>query len=310
MNPDIPNLIALPHIGLLQIQGPDATKFLQGQVTNDINACTPEQWQHNAHCSPKGRMIANFDNVRIDEQTLLIGVQKDPLNALQTSLGKYIVFSKAKLADVSEHYQLVGLLGVDVTNWAKQHLGIDFVAGMTAVQKDGAVYLKRDEERIECWFPQSGSLPDALRNVALSENTTGWCQKDIELGRGWVTAATVDEFLPQFLNLQTAAINGVSFKKGCYTGQEIVARMHYKGKLKRHLYRFELSGNTPAAAGSSLFTDNSKQSAGTVVNSVCCDGKVQLLAVTTEDAVKGGALTLDQDSRDTLTLLPLPYEVE
>lgn len=323
MNPETPLFVSLTHLGLLQLQGPDTNKFLQGQVTNDVNRCISGQWQHNAHCTAKGRMVANFDSVRVDEQTLLLRLPLETQAALQASLGKYIVFSKAKLTAVNDQYTPIGLYGSTAENWLQQQLGLSFTDDQTVVQSPLGIFLKLDEQRIECWLTDS-ELPVAFAGVELSDDTRGWQLRDIQLGRGWVCASTVEEFLPQLLNLQTPEINAINFKKGCYTGQEIVARMHYKGKLKRHMYLLASSTtqdtmvqNTEAqvtTAGADVYRsdklrDGEPQSVGTVVNAVTTGERTWLLAVVTAEDVECGQLILDPDNPQPLELLPQPYPV-
>lgn len=312
MSPEIPLFVSLSHLGLLQLQGPDTNKFLQGQVTNDVNRCTVGQWQHNSHCTPKGRMVANFDSVRVDEHTLLLRLPKDTQAALQTALGKYIVFSKAKLTDVSDQYTLLGLCGNAGEGWLQQQLGLTFADGQTVVESADGLFVKLDAERIECWLT-GNTLPQAFTGVTLSDDTRAWRLRDIQLGRGWVAGPTIEEFLPQLLNLQTPEINAISFKKGCYTGQEIVARMHYKGKLKRHMYLLGAATAQEAAPGADVYRkdklhDGSLQSVGSVVNAVTDGTRTWLLAVVADEDVGSGQLVLNPDDQP-LELLPQPYPV-
>lgn len=313
MNPETPYFVSLSNLGLLQLQGPDTNKFLQGQTINDVNHCTPESWQHNAHCTPKGRMVANFDSVRVDDQTLLLRLPKDTQAALQAALGKYIVFSKAKLTDANDTYTLIGIYGPTAANWLQQHLNITFANEQTVAQNDHGLFLKLDEQRIECWLPATQQHP-AFSQIEVRNDVSPWQLLDIQQGRGWVCASTVEEFLPQLLNLQAPAINAINFKKGCYTGQEIVARMHYKGKLKRHMYLLAADGSHPATAGADVYRkdklrDDVAQSVGTVVNAVVQDERTWLLAVITADDVDCGKLSLSQESPVTLELLQQPYSV-
>lgn len=315
MHSETPLFIRLSQLGLLQVEGPDTNKFLQGQVTNDVNTCTPQLWQHNAHCTPKGRMIANFDTVRINDETLILRLPKDTQAALQTSLGKYIVFSKAKLTDIGDQHTLIGLLGSNTQNWLKQKLGIEFQPDQNVVQHEQGIFLKLAEDRIECWLSSGSELPAPFSEASISDDFAPWLLQDVHSGRGWVRENTIDEFLPQQLNLQTPAINGVNFKKGCYTGQEIVARMHYKGKLKRHMYLLASNFPQEIAPKADVYTgdkirDGERQSAGSVVNAVISDGRTYLLAVVTQEAFESGNLSLSQDSSDTLERLPQPYTVE
>lgn len=314
MNPEIPLFVSLSHLGLLQLQGPDTNKFLQGQVTNDVNRCSLEQWQHNAHCTPKGRMVANFDGVRLDEQTLLLRLPRDTQPALQASLGKYIVFSKAKLTDITDQYTLLGIQGHTAEQWLQRELGVVFAPDQTVSRHPIGVFLKLDEERIECWL-SGHTLPETFAGAELSDDVRPWQLRDIQLGRGWVRAGTVEEFLPQLLNLQTPAISAINFKKGCYTGQEIVARMHYKGKLKRHMFLLATSVPQDVAPGADVYRsdklrDGKAQSVGTVVSAVSIAGRTWLLAVVTGDDVECGQLTLSSDGQQLLELLPQPYPLD
>ncbi|WP_439133845.1 CAF17-like 4Fe-4S cluster assembly/insertion protein YgfZ [Pseudomaricurvus sp.] len=318
MNSETPIFIALPQTSLLQLQGPDTNKFLQGQVTNDVNGCTPQTWQHNAHCTPKGRMVANFDTVRVDGETLLIRLPKDTQAPLQASLGKYIVFSKTKLADISDQYSCIGVQGKGSEDWLKQHLGLSFSAEQTVIQNSHGIFLKLNDDRVECWLLAETELPSPFADVSVSDDTSLWQLEDIQSGRGWVRESTVEEFLPQLLNLQAPTIDGVNFKKGCYTGQEIVARMHYKGKLKRHMYLLASNSSQEIAPGVDVYSgdkirDGEKQSVGNVVNAVISEGRTYLLAVITQEAFEAGNLSLERDpsgSEDDLEPLPQPYSVE
>lgn len=319
MNSETPCFISLPQPGLLQLQGPDTNKFLQGQVTNDVNGCTSEIWQHNAHCTPKGRMVANFDTVRADEETLLLRLPKDTQAALQASLGKYIVFSKAKLTDIAEQYRFLGIQGPGSEDWLTQQLDLSFNEGQTVIQNAQGIFLKLSKDRIECWLPADSELPSVFGQVKIDEDPTPWQLQDIQAGRGWVMEATVEEFLPQLLNLQSPAIQGINFKKGCYTGQEIVARMHYKGKLKRHMYLLASNSSQEIAPGVDVYSgdkirDGEKQSVGNVVNAVNEGDRTYLLAVVTQEAFESGNLSLNRDTSDSaddaLERLTQPYTIE
>lgn len=292
---------------LLQVQGPEAIKFLQGQVTCDLNDLDSSRLLHGAHCTAKGRMIANFDAIKRDEQTVWLRLPSDNLAPLQTSLGKYIVFSKAKLTDLSATHQAVGVFGNNLKGWLQdQNIHLD---GQRAVALGDHLTIQLDEHRVEIWSDNSASQLEGLQTLPELSEQQPWQLKDIELGRGWITAATGDAFLPQDLNLQTEAINGINFKKGCYTGQEIVARMHYKGKLKRHLYRFSVDTTQDIPVGADLVLGDKPQSTGTVINSAKSKQGYNILAVTTETAADSADLHIAGTTSSTLTLAELPYAI-
>ncbi len=292
---------------LLQIQGPDAIKFLQGQVTCDLNTLSPTLLRHGAHCTAKGRMIANFDVIKRDDQTLWLRLPSDNLAQLQQSLAKYIVFSKAKLTDLTDSHHSLGLIGEDLNDWLKNKK-IDFDT-QTIAELDGTLFIKLDDQRIEAWSTIDASEFNELKTTPQLAEPSAWAIGAINSGKGWITQATSDAFLPQDLNLQTDTIDGINFKKGCYTGQEIVARMHYKGKLKRHLYHFRIETTQEIEAGAELVLGDKTQSAGTIVNAVTSGQHCNLLAVTTETAADSGELHLTGATTDKLTLVPLPYAI-
>lgn len=304
MNPS-----TVPHLGfgLLQIQGPDATKFLQGQVTCDTDALTSTSLQHSAHCTAKGRMIANFDAFTRDEQTVWLRLPADNIAQLQQSLAKYIVFSKAKLADLSASHQSLGIIGDNVITWLDQH---DIIFGeQEIIEFQGHTFIKLDNNRVEVWRKADTPVIELLQSLTTLGDNEHWKLGDIQSGKGWITRAISDAFLPQDLNLQTDAIDGVNFKKGCYTGQEIVARMHYKGKLKRHLYRFDVNATQDISIGAELVIGDKPQSVGTVVSVAISDQGCELLAVTTETGANSGELRIAGTATDKLTLASLPYAI-
>ncbi len=288
-------IVPLSHMGWLQVSGPDAVKFLQGQVTCDVAKLQPLAIQHGAHCTAKGRAVANFDLIKLDNETLLITLPLDTLPLLEKSLGKYIVFSKASLS----RPQWLGSGYINCTP------DLPPVAGLAPRQaarlENGDLLLQRADGATELWS-------DAL-DASASDSPAPWQLRDINMGLGWITSATSETFIPQELNLQTAAIDGISFTKGCYTGQEIVARLHYKGKVKRYLQRFACVSASAIKPGDDLYSGGGSQSVGCVVNAVEVDGNWQLLAVATEASVASEGVYLDQESKIALQTAPLPYSV-
>ena len=298
----------LQSLGLLAIKGADNRKFLQGQVTCDCNAINDQQLTHGAHCTPKGRMIANFDALSNHGQ-LLLRLPRSSMSAMIASLNKYIVFSKAELQDLSEEQRVIGIVADDIDTWAAQ-LDISLSEQQPVQQNQYGVFIRLDNRRLEYWAPEAQTLLPAISALPEEKNHQLWLREDIQAGKGWVEAATCGEFLPQALNLQVEAINGVNFKKGCYTGQEIIARTHYKGAVKKHLFRFHCS--MPAEllpAGSALFRTDSDSTIGTVVNSVGDSEGCELLAVVSAQLADSGELYGDQNKTQKLKRLPLPYAI-
>jgi len=287
-------LTELTHFGLLQIQGPDATRFLQGQATCDVEQLAIGETCHGAHCTAKGRMIGNFDLAKLNDQTLWLKVPADNLAQLMQSLAKYVVFSKADITDISNDHSVLELSGGDRE------------AAVQSVSSNGdappCIATKLSEGLIELWCSHNEPL---LSQLPAASPANSW-HSSILAGKGWITKTTSDQFLPQDLNLQAEAINGISFTKGCYTGQEIVARLHYKGKLKRHLYHFRLDTPQDIAPGAELQTATNAKTVGTVVNVANSDLACEILAVTTEAAVSDSQLSVNGSE---LQLMPFAYAI-
>ena len=306
------HLVTLDHLGILRLEGTESKKFLQGQVTCDTTLFDANHLTHGAHCTAKGRMIANFDAVALSETCILLRAPAGVVPALLASLKKYIVFAKAEIEDTSSQYRLFGIESSQIESVLEEAQLSQLSNGACTVI-DGNIYARLDHTRLECWIPATNPLPEFLSSTTESITSQSWQAEEIKLGRGWVEQETIEEFLPQMLNLQTQAINGISFKKGCYTGQEIIARMHYKGKSKRQMYRFNLPSDTisekQVTPGTPLFNLGNPQPIGNVVNSALIDSHYELLATVTSDAVAADNISLDAVIPKKLKHIPLPYAI-
>jgi folate-binding protein YgfZ len=293
--------------GVLEIAGIDSAKFLQGQLTCNVQEITAQQSRLGAHCTHKGRMVANFRLLQYAEQHYLFVLPKDTLPALQKSLSKYIVFSKAKLRDVSDEYTLLGISGTHAEHSAKEHFGIDANTVDTQQHHQHGVVICVNTNPARYLLITAKTNSDIVNTlVSQAEATTDahyWHWLDIRDGIGNVRAETIEEFIPQMLNLQS--LNGISFTKGCYTGQEIVARMQYRGILKKAMYRIAGSGNVPVP-NTAIFQHGETQAVGHIVNAENINAtQWEALAVINHEAIEQ-VLHL-QDSEEVLTVLPLPY---
>lgn len=303
----------LSHYGFLLTAGPDANKFLQGQTTCNLNDVTPDNSRPGAYCTPKGRMVSSFQIASLDAEQYLLRMRRDLVDSTQKAFGKYIVFSKAEQTNVSDEYLAVGLIGASAgTNIAT--LFDQRPAGQFhSVQHNGnlAIQLDTEGQQFECWL-RAEQLPDAW--PALSQGLTArgsrcWELYNIRQGLGEVCAATVEEFLPQMLNYQLTG--GVNFKKGCYTGQEVVARMHYKATVKRRMFRIMIANTDTQviAANTPLFRPDSEQSIGNIVNAVALEnGCTEALAVITIQDAQAGTV-LAGEKRLPVEVLSLPYAI-
>ncbi|TNE82575.1 MAG: folate-binding protein [Gammaproteobacteria bacterium] len=291
-----PALIPLAHLGLIAVEGPDSARFLQGQLTCDVLKLNVGESVPGACCNPKGRMLANFVLYRIDEQRFLLQLHRSLTGQLIQSLTKYAVFFKTVLSDVSDSYLSLGI-------------SEDTVADISALSLI-ALHSLGDGRRI--LIVHEKHLADVWQSLTLTANPRTnkfWQWQDIVSGIGYVQAETVEIFIPQMLNLQ--ALEAISFKKGCYTGQEVVARMKYLGKLKRHMYRVTTSATDPLPApGTPCYLAGGEQSIGNLVNAAQNGQMMDLLVVLTDDSASSNELVIGQGEPRNIVSIPLPYNID
>lgn len=241
-----PFACALSSYGVLAVTGPEASKLLQGQVTCDVHQVSETQLLLGACCTNQGRILALFYLTGQAEWLQLI-LPRSLLPKLSQHLNKFapLYRGKAVVQDVSAQYHLYG----------------SYQRALTSEGKRFALDPERQLYCLESPLPNDSS-------VLVDE--AAWQLQQIRHGEAMIDQATSGELLPQQINL--AQIGGISFSKGCYTGQEIIARMHYRGQLKRHLYLFQLPLAAQANAGDPVFafTEQHEQKVvGTLVNSQC-----------------------------------------
>lgn len=301
-----PYLCDLGHQALIHISGADAKSFLQGQVTCDLRELSAGHWLRGAQCNLKGRVIVSFALAQLDEENLLVRTAKDLAETFVTGLSKYAVFSRVTLAPAND-WQSLGVCGDGADQVLTEALGVCLSErGELASEKD-LLILRHGPGQTELWLHKSRaqSLWQRLSNSCQSAATELWQLSQINAGIADVVKTTSEIFTPQELNYPQ--IGAVSFKKGCYTGQEVVARLHYKGKLKKHLYAIEFTADTRPLAGCDL-TDGQGKKRGQLVQA----------ALAGDNIYRGLAVLPDEDS-DKLYIgeppqqarrLKLPYDIQ
>ncbi len=297
----------LTHQAVLQVQGKDAKQFLQGQLTCNLNYLNNNQSSLGARCNAKGRMQSSFRIVQQDDSYLL-AMHASVLEAQVQELKKYAVFSKVELTDISEHWVRFGLMNADS---ALNELGIELANSSNSVTLHEQMLAIRVNTKLsELWLPASaaGCTLKRLENLLPQLPLNCWLLAMIESGIAEVSQANFESFIPQMLNLP--ALGGVSFKKGCYTGQEIVARMQYLGKLKRRTYRLSADTQQLPEIGSPIFAYGQEKAVGEVVLAANNGQHIELLAVITEQAANESSLHLASANGASLTELPLPYQLD
>lgn len=257
-------LVPLTHFGLIEAQGEDAKPFLHSQFTSDINHLSDGKAQHSAWCTAKGRMQASFLTWRTGD-VYQLALSADLQEASQKRLQMFVLRSKVKLASQTEQKILLGLAGPQAAA-ALVDAGLPCPTDpMSTLSEAGTTVLRLDDGRFVIVTTHE-NMETVWQKLSLKARPAGlpvWRWLDIQAGLPLITAATREEFVPQMADFEK--IGGVSFHKGCYPGQEIVARTQYLGKVKRHLYR--LKSNECLQAGDDLHSpDNPDQTCGKIVS--------------------------------------------
>lgn len=222
-------LAPLHQFGLLKVEGPDATRFLQGQLTADVEALETGATTFAAHCNAKGRMHANFLLHRPSEQAFWLQMHASVIDLAQAALKKYAVFSKVELEDITAQYFIAGFAPLHyIDEQIAQYSDVPLAAKLLWQDRLGSLILRREElPALLAW--------QASRGIAW-QGSARWQEMAIEQGVGFVEASTSAAFIPQQLNMD--CLDGISFTKGCYTGQEIIARLKYRGAVSRRCWPF------------------------------------------------------------------------
>lgn len=239
--------VPLSHLGLIEVSGADAESFLQGQLSSDLRELSPSRAQLSSFNSPKGRMLAVLHLFRTPDSTFL-ELHRSVLDATLKRLRMFVLRSKVTLEDASAHRGVLGLAGPGAATLLKD-LGLPAPASALelAWAKDVAIIRRQgDNPRFTLCAPLEhlNELSRVLTGKAATVNGNAWKLLEIEAGIPTVYPETSDHFVPQMCNLD--ALGGISFNKGCYTGQEIVARVHYRGAIKRRMVKIRLAADPPA----------------------------------------------------------------
>lgn len=272
--------IRLDQYQLIEAHGADAEKYLQGQLTADLIALPSGANTLAAHCDPKGKMNAIFRLLKVDSEQFFLLIKKDLLPSALDALKKYAVFSKISF-DLRD-WQIVGLIG----------------------KKCGKIEprftLEIDEQRAIL-------LNESVLPINFNADEKIWESADIQAGLPNLSAATQNLFIPQALNLQ-AIEQAVSFTKGCYIGQETVARAKYRGANKRAMFILKGKTQTLPAIGDEIEMrlESNWRKTGSIINAVNLDGLLWLLVVLNNDIDPTQVFRLAQDET-ALAVQPLPY---
>ena len=297
MNNTLNGIAPLPHLGVIRVEGEDAAKFLHGQLTQDFTLLGLSEARLAAFCSAKGRMQASFIGFKRSPTDILLICSRDLLAATLKRLSMFVLRAKARLSDASSDFQLLGLAGEAATAqgsaapaWRKTDAGEASI--ITLYPADGTPHA--------LWVAPAGQ--PAPQGEALTPEFWQWL--DIRSGVATLSAPVVEAFVPQMLNYES--VGGVNFKKGCYPGQEVVARSQFRGTLKRRAYL--VHAGAPMQSGDEVFSPaDSTQPCGTVVQAAAApSGGFDAIASLQVAAAEQGGLSLGTQG-SPITLQPLPY---
>jgi folate-binding protein YgfZ len=293
------------------VEGGDAESFVQSQFTNDVSALDHSHSQLHGYCNPKGRLLCIMRLVRHNDGFLL-QLPTALCQAIVERLRKYVLRAKVSL-NRAEHWAGIGVAGHPAAAALIQHVG-PLPDTDNGYLRRGAlcVYgLPGPVPRFQVIGPMSELQPlwDALSEPLEPQQAWAWSRLDIDAGIPQILPPTSEAFVPQMVNLDL--VGGVSFQKGCYPGQEIVARMHYLGKLKQRMIRAQVTTTAAPGPGDKVYArEHGEQSAGTLVDAQPSGPeRFNVLAVVQLTAYRTGKLSLNDPNGPVLEPRPLPYDV-
>ena len=297
----------LSHLGLLEISGDDAVTFLQGQVTNDVKLLNATNAHYTGYCSPKGRLLALFLAFS-HNQMLHLQINFKLLEPISKRLKMYVMRSKVNINNVSDTVVKIGLNGNDVpvllttffTKIPTQTYESFSTESATLIRLAG----KTPRFEIICNTELAKEIWQSLKTKCKPVGRACWEWLEIQAGIPDIYVQTQEQFVPQMVNLDL--LDAINFKKGCYTGQEIVARTHYLGKVKRRTHLAHIKTSTPPQAGNDVMNANSEAVGKVVRSAPAPSGGYDVLAEIRLESVETSDLTVDGVKVD---IQRLPYEL-
>lgn len=282
-------LTDLTAFGLIKISGLNAKKFLQGQLTCNLEEINPTQSRLGAHCDAKGRiqLTARVFNYKDD---YYLRLPRDVIAHALICLNKYAVFSKITLTDVSDAWQQIGISSIHLAALLEKEIP-EAVDEVTFDDQGVIIRVPGATPRFEVY----GSMDAIKQRIALlsphltTVDFNTWELLDIEADIPWIYSSTIGEFTPHQISYQL--VNGVSFNKGCYTGQEIVARMHYLGKLKQRLYQIRFTALTKPLPGAKVY--DATHEIGILINAACVSENTYLGLACLQDSAANAQITFE-----------------
>jgi folate-binding protein YgfZ len=267
--------IYLQETGIVRVSGADAVKFLQGQLSNDVASLSAQQSLLAGYHNPQGRTIAVLRLVQWTADEILVVLPRELAGVVASRLAKYVLRAKAKVADESASWRVLGLVDAGPADGADSATDLPITVGTQG--RAGDILFVRVGDRPPRWLaisPVSATSP-SLDYTPVDRAT--WQRLEVAAGQPQVYAATSEEFVAQMLNLDS--VGGIAFDKGCYTGQEVIARAHYRGRVKRRMQRFVSREPCQLSPGDSGQLADGR-TFKVVLSAQLADGRCDFLAVT------------------------------
>jgi folate-binding protein YgfZ len=279
----------LSELSIARISGDDAQRFLQGQLSNDItHLSTDSAHQTSAYCNPKGRMLALFHVLFIDGDYLLVA----PHAILDKVLPRLKMFVMRSAVEITPRDKLflTGLLAPGITD-----------EKITEINATGTHVIRHINDHDRYFLLHNEKIDNGLKSG------TEWNRLDIEQNLPQIFIESYEELIPQSVNLDV--VGGVNFKKGCFPGQEIIARVKYRGKPKSRMIGVKLPGNAAVEVGAPVYIEERDRSAGTVINTAHEGDSVLLSINVPVTYINEGSIYLDEDKTIRLERISSPYEI-
>ncbi len=292
----------LPHLGIIRAAGSDAASFLHNQLTNDVLLMKDGQCRLAAFCNAKGRMQASFVVYKRSAEEVLLICRKDLIAQTVKRLSMFVMRAKAKLSDATDEFQLLGLAGDSVAQ------ALSVAPSMPAEPWQRHAVAAADVLTLYPALGQARALwlapKDATPPAGMLLSADLWQVGEVMSGIAWVELATFEAFVPQMLNYES--VDGVNFKKGCYPGQEIVARSQFRGTLKRRAFIVESA--VAMTAGQEVFSSLDAIQPCGLVAQAANDGVSHVAVLELQlSATQNSSLHLGAADGPVMSLLPLPY---
>lgn len=302
----------LSRYGLIRCSGDDAQTFLQSQLSCDIREVNLQQAQYGSYCTPQGRVLANFLLWR-QGNDYLMQLPASLTTPIQKRLTLYILRANVQFTNANDVLVRIGIAGPNAATSIEEITGLpcnsDQPLQVVHHEKISVLYLSQQRMELITPIENAPVLWECLNQHAKPVGTDCWDWLNIQSAIPVILPATQEAFLPQMINLD--AIGGVSFKKGCYPGQEIVARTQYLGKLKRRMFLAHIATTATIKAGDALYSiDMNSQSSGNIVNvALSPHGGFDVLAVIQQSSVDTCEIHWQSLQGPTLEIKPLPYSL-